>query len=189
MASGEDGGEPEDGKILSPEELDIAEDEHVREIEDGRYVVSSEVLTEDEPAAMRAAEGDSEGSTDSPTGGGAGPLDEAAVHEWLREDLLGSDARYGFDLTAAFDGRVDDQRMVSNDIVTVFETMLLWYARQVDSDTPVEEVLGILLMESNVPVRYPAESLQALVDSVGVEEGDTVGAMLRAVDEQDGVQL
>jgi len=65
----------------------------------------------------------------------------------------------------------------------------LWYARQVDSGTPVEEVLGILLMESNVPVRYPAQSLEALVDSVGVEESDSVADLLRAVDAEDGIQL
>jgi hypothetical protein len=116
-------------------------------------------------------------------------LDEAAVHEWLREDLSSTSARYGFDVTAAFDGRVSQQQMASNDIVTVFESMLLWYARQVDSGTPVEEVLGILLMESNVPVRYPAQSLEALVDSVGVEESDSVADLLRAVDAEDGIQL
>jgi len=189
MASGEDGGDPEEGPILSPEELDIADDEHVREIDEGRYVVSSDVLEDEGPApgpARDSIEGPAAGSGTDP---GTTTLDEATVHEWLHDHMAASSSRYAFDVTATFDGRVSHQQMASNDIVTVFESMLLWYARQVDSGTPVEEVLGILLMESKVPVRYPAQSLQALVDSVGVEEGDTVADLIRAVEAEDGIQL
>jgi hypothetical protein len=189
MASGDDGGDPEDGPILSPEELDISEDEHVREIDEGRYVVSADVLAEEGPAPGPAESGPTENQSTDEHDDDARALDSATVHEWLRTDLGTSSARYGFDVTAAFDGRVSQQQMASNDIVTVFESMLLWYARQVDSGTPVEEVLGIMLMESNVPVRYPAESLQTLVDSVGVDETDTVADLLRAVEAEDGIQL
>ena len=57
--------------------------------------------------------------------------------------------------------------MVSNDVVTVFESLVLWYGQQIDNTTPVEEVLGILLVEANAPVRYPATSLQHLAEAVG----------------------
>ncbi|MFC7195718.1 hypothetical protein ACFQL4_15590 [Halosimplex aquaticum] len=41
MAKGDnDPSDAEDGPILSPDELDITQDEHVAEIDDGRYVVS-----------------------------------------------------------------------------------------------------------------------------------------------------
>ena len=39
MPPGDDNDE-DDGRVLAPEELDISDDEHVAEIEDGRYVVS-----------------------------------------------------------------------------------------------------------------------------------------------------
>jgi hypothetical protein len=79
--------------------------------------------------------------------------------------------------------------MQSNDVVTVFESLLLWYAQQVDENTPVEEVLGILLMESNVPVRYPPESIHALVKSSGLEPDDSIAELLAAIREDDGLQL
>jgi hypothetical protein len=79
--------------------------------------------------------------------------------------------------------------MASNDLVTIFESLILWYAQQVDSDTPVEEILGILLMEANVPIRYPPESLKELVKSSGLEPDDTIADLVAAVDEEDGVKL
>jgi hypothetical protein len=191
MASGDDGGDPDEGPaegpILSPEELDIADDEHVLEIDEGRYVV----LPDGRPDADVTSPGpvDVEAEPGTPDADPADSLDEATVHEWLREQMAASSSRYGFDVTATFDGTVSHQQIASNDIVTVFETMLLWYARQVDSDTPVEQVIGILLMESNVPVRYPATSLETLIDSVGVDEDDSVGTLIEALEEEDGIQL
>jgi hypothetical protein len=79
--------------------------------------------------------------------------------------------------------------MASNDVVTIFESLVLWYAQQVDSDTPVEEILGILLMEANVPVRYPPESLKSLVKSAGLGPEDTIADLLARVDEDDGLKL
>jgi hypothetical protein len=100
-----------------------------------------------------------------------------------------SNARYGFDVTAKFDGGVDQQKLVSNDIVTVFESLLLWYARQLDGSTPVEEVLGILLSQSNVPVRYPSSTVQDLVKSTNLGPDDTIADLIEAVDDEDGLEL
>jgi hypothetical protein len=66
---------------------------------------------------------------------------------------------------------------------------VLWYAQQVDSDTPVEDILGILLREANVPIRYPPESLRDLIRSTGLGPDDTIADLLAAVDEDDGVKL
>lgn len=186
MASGDDGGDPEDGPVLSPEELDITEDEHVLEIDEGRYVVSPDGRPEADLPPSEPVEVDDNATAGNPA---PEPLDDATVHRWLRQRMQASSSRYGFDVTATFDGTVSHQQIASNDIVTVFETMLLWYARQVDSDTPVEQVIGILLMESNVPVRYPATSLETLIDSVGVDEDDSVGTLIEALEEEDGIQL
>jgi hypothetical protein len=182
---------PEDGPVLAPEELDIADDEHVEQLEEGRFVVSSEARTGStaghEQGASTGREPEPEPEPDRAERGG--DLDSEAVHEWLRGSFEDSSAKYGFDVTAAFEGSVGQRRMASNDVVTIFESLMLWYAQGVDSDTPVEEVLGILLMESNVPVRYPPESLRELVESTDLDPEDTVADLLAAVEDDDGVTL
>jgi len=178
----------EEGRVLSPEELDIEDDEHVDRLDEGRFVVSPDGppdIGENVGNASRdQPEEPPETTKSSPT-----RLTEPVVHEWLRESFANSDARYGFDVTASFDGTVSQQRMTSNDIVTVFESLTLWYARHVDDDTPVEEVLGILLMESNVPVRYPAGSLLALVESTDLDRDDSIADLLAAVEDEDGIRF
>ena len=187
MAQGPDDSKPEDGKILSPEELDIADDDHVTQIDEGRYVVSPEIRDDD----------DNEPSTVSRSGPAAEPKPEAEsrefndsdVHAWLAEQMARSNASYGFDVTAKFDGDVDQQQLTSNDIVTVFETMMLWYGRQLDGSTPVEDVLGILLSESNVPVKYPPGTIKSLAQSSGLSPDDSIGDLIDAVEARDGASL
>jgi hypothetical protein len=191
MSHGRDDPDADDGKVLAPEELDIADDEHVTQLDEGRFVVSPEARTDDDVGRAAAAEPDPDPEPEpvpDPEPDPEPELDSAAVHEWLREEMDSRDSKYGFDVTAKFDGDVDQQQMMSNDIVTVFESLLLWYARQIDGTTPVEEVLGILLMESNVPVRYPAESLRGLVEATGCDPDDSVAELLAAVGD-DGVRF
>ncbi len=118
-----------------------------------------------------------------------GKLSEERVRRWLREHYKRSNSKYAFDVTAQFEGSVSQRKMASNDLITVFESLMLWYAQQVDSNMPVEEVLGILLMESNVPVRYPPESVKNLVKSTNLGPDDTIADLLEAVQKDDGVQL
>jgi hypothetical protein len=177
--------DPEEGPVLGPDELDISDDDHVTEIDDGRYVVSPEERPADEQIGPREGTEDVDESGEPPTR----TLDRRAVRAWLVEDLGGTESRYGFDMTATFDDAVRHRRMVSNDVVTIFESLVLWYAQQIDAETPVEEVLGILLWESNVPVRYPARSLERLVESTDLDAGDSIADLLAAVEAEDGVQL
>lgn len=116
-------------------------------------------------------------------------LTEAEVRQWLRQKYERSSSKYAFDVTAQFDGNVSQRRLASNDLITVFESLMLWYAQEVDSSMPVEEVLGILLMESNVPVRYPPESVRNLIKSTDLGPDDTIADLLEAVQDDDGVQL
>jgi len=118
-----------------------------------------------------------------------GNLDEETVRRWMRQKYERSTSKYAFDVTARFDGRVSQRRMASNDLITTFESLLLWYAQQVDTSTPVEEILGILLMESSVPVRYPPESVKNLVKSTDLGPEDTIADLLEAVQNDDGVKL
>lgn len=216
MARGhDDSSNGEDGPILSPDELDIADDEHVAEIDDGRYVVSPNGPIGDVP--RNATDEDTGQSTPSrsdrtaqPRSGstdeGADPVSETPssepgdparppevtetdVRDWLSEQFTETDSRYGFDVTATFDGSVKHRRMMSNDVVTIFESLVLWYAQQIDSTTPVEEVLGILLMEANVPVRYPSAGLQQVLESTDLGPEDSIADLAEAIDADDGFRI
>jgi len=195
MATGDD--EPtegDDGRILSPDELDITQDEHVAEIDDGRYVVSPGDPIDDVPAVDDGG-GAAEPAPDLPSDSATEPdpepaeLTETDVHEFLATQFDESESRYGFDVTATFDGAVQQRQMVSNDVVTIFESLVLWYAQQIDGKTPVEEVLGILLMEANVPVRYPPASLKRLLDSTDLSPDDSIADLIAAVGDEDGFRL
>ncbi|WP_136687646.1 DUF7500 family protein [Halorhabdus amylolytica] len=214
MVTGDD--EEDDGRVLAPEELDISDDEHVAEIEDGRYVVSpndpignvdgidtvdsrssspsgteSESSTESESPPERTDPDESDTSLQQANGPGPTrpeELTEADVEDWLREDFREANSRYGFHVTATFDGRVSQRRMMSNDVVTIFESLILWYAQHIDSETPVEEILGILLTESNVPISYPTERLSSLVKAHGLGPEDSIADLLERVDD-DGFEL
>ena len=225
-----DGGSPDEGKILSPHELDISDSEYVEEIDEGRFVISPETRT-DQSKSKPGARGSGKSQPDGRLAGGAeehssqptskgptpsqrgtgkrpqtepsdGPrragatdsaaspqLDEEIVRRWLRQRYKRSNSKYAFDVTAQFEGRVSQRQLASNDLITVFESLMLWYAQQVDSTMPVEEVLGILLNESNVPVRYPPESVKNLVKSTDLGPDDTIADLLEAVQDEDGVQL
>ncbi|QGN07198.1 hypothetical protein Hrd1104_07720 [Halorhabdus sp. CBA1104] len=217
METGDDPDDEDDGRVLAPEELDISDDEHVAEIEDGRYVVSpndpigdvngigttdSAPSTSADPVADAPDERDESDSapstqrqsdeTDPPSATteqtDSQELTEADIEAWLRESFKSANSRYGFHVTATFDGRVSQRRMMSNDVVTIFESLILWYAQHIDSETPVEEILGILLTESNVPISYPTERLSSLVKSHDLGPDDSIGDLLECVDE-DGFEL
>jgi len=202
------GGDPEEGPVLSPEEIDITEDERVRELEEGRYVVSSgDPIAEpdDEPAGQIEGEkaatperrdgaeaeptpAPERGATDAAPAGET-DLTAQSVHRWLSDDLAAANSRYGFDITASFDGAVSQQRMVSNDVVTIFETLVMWYAQQIDRNTPIEEVLGILLTEANVPVEVPPESIRRALAASDLSPEDSIADFMTVVSENDGLEL
>ncbi|WP_158853462.1 hypothetical protein [Halorhabdus sp. CUG00001] len=213
MVDGDD--DEDDGRVLAPEELDISDDEHVAEIEDGRYVVSpndpigtvdgietsetsgpslseqsvsdADVEPEQQSSSSSPEATDPSSSTDEPweeTDNNTDELTEANVEAWLRNSFETANSRYGFHVTATFDGRVSQRRMMSNDVVTIFESLILWYAQHIDSETPVEEILGILLTESNVPISYPTERLLALVKANDLGPDDSIGELLERVDDR-----
>ncbi|ELZ25757.1 hypothetical protein C475_09869 [Halosimplex carlsbadense 2-9-1] len=188
----DDRGDTDEGGILSPDELDISQDEHVAEIDDGRYVVSPSDPIDDVAAVDSGGSG---AGTELPPEPASEPepeppeLTEEAVHEFLATQFDDSGSRYGFDITATFDGATRQRQMVSNDVVTIFESLVLWYAQQIDGRTPVEEVLGIMLMEANVPVRYPPASLQRLLESTDLSPDDSIAELIAAVGDEDGFRL
>jgi hypothetical protein len=190
MPSDSDDSVSERGKVLTEEELDLTRHDNVSELDDGRYVVSTgSGPTSDEASEARA---DARDVLDEPGDDPAddGPeISEMDVNAWLEDHLRTVDAQYGFHATAKFDDGVSRHQVVSNDVVTSFESLLIWYAQHVGGGTPVEDVLGILLAESNVSVRYPVRTLTGLLKRYDLGRDDTIGDLIEAVSEEQAVAL
>lgn len=180
-----------DGPVLDPKELDISELDEVAELGDDRFLISSNSVPRETPRRHR--ESDSPASEPSMASTTAEDdrlsADPKAVSRWLAESMTDNGFDYGFDTTLKFDGSVVRHRMVSNDVVTTFETLMLWYARQVGDDTPVEKTLGILLAESEIPVRYPTKALEETLERYGLSTDDSIADLVDAVDDADGLSF
>jgi hypothetical protein len=180
----------DEGAVLSPEELDFTDAQNVAELEEGRYLVSPDASAEPGDAAPEGegAVPDATPAEDSAPAA-AGSIGATEVNEWLEAHVSATDAEFGFHVTAAFEGSVARQELHSDDVVTTFESLLTWYARHVSTDTPVEEVLAILLLEANVPLEFPPSALEALLEREDVSPEDSVADLLAAVEERGGVRL
>jgi hypothetical protein len=178
------------GEVLTEEELDITRHDNVSKLDEGRFLVSTGDAVSDDAARRRA---DAVDATDRPTDtaddDGVEQITEMDVNAWLEDYFNGIDAQYGFHATAKFDDGVSRHQVVSNDVVTSFESLLIWYAQQVGGGTPVEDVLGILLAESSVSVNYPVGTLTGLVRRYDLDRDDTIGELIQAVSEEEAVTL
>lgn len=169
-----------DGPVIDPNELDITEDERVAELDDGRYVISAT----DEAPKVPSPEETTARPTREPANRPA--VDGTAVSRWLAESFQDDGFTHGFDATVKVDGTVNRHRMVSNDVTATFETLVLWYARQVAGSTPPEEALGLLLAESDLPVQFPTACLQRLLEDLDLGPQDSVADLLAAADDAGG---
>ena len=183
----EDESAPDDGAVLSPDELDITEEEGVVELDEGRFVISPggnqpnvSPPQPNPPDRNERDEGDRSQTVE---------LSEDAVHEWLERRLESADSKFAFDVTARFEGEVAQRSLFSNDVVTTFENLVVWYATHAGSDTPVEDVLGILLMESNLSIRFPPESIEVYASAHGLDEEDPLSDLFDLVRQGGGVHF
>lgn len=148
MVQRDDSDEPEEG-VLEPDELDVERREEVDEIGDNRYIVSTDEDDDGgsppqdatDPSAERRTQPPDDRAEPSDRSPGADPTPLAALDE-----------RYVVDVTAKVDGGVAETRIGSDSIVETFEETLLWYADRIDDSTPPEEVIRILLAESDLDV-------------------------------------
>ena len=192
MPSDSDDSVSERGKVLTEEELDLTRHDNVDELDDGRYVVSTGGSTSDEATEAREQVREARKSLDSSSDGAADDepeITEMEVNAWLEDHFREVDAQYGFHATAKFDDGVSRHQVVSNDVVTSFESLLIWYAQHVGGGTPVEDVLGILLAESSVSVRYPVRTLTGLLKRYDLDRDDSIGDLIDAVADEDAVAL
>lgn len=178
---------PDEGAVLSPDDLDITAEDAVVEIDDGRYVISPGGGPPSVPETTeRSAEPTTRADEDAV---GVPELSDDVVHEWLADRLRASDSKYAFDVTARFEDTVSQRALFSNDVVTTFENLVIWYANHAGSDTPVEDVLGILLLESNLSVRFPVDSLRAFAAAQGLDGTDTLEDLFAATTSSGGIRF
>jgi hypothetical protein len=197
--------DPAEGSALSSEELDFTEDEHVKTIDDNRYVVSPDDPLDAAGGSADVDVGDADPTDIRPDSPGTGAAEEPTPsrpeaprtgrdspptdpHERLREDLKDSPHAYGIELSAKLESRVGTHRVHSDDLVHTFESLVLWLSHQIDDRTPPAEVLGILLAESDLTIRYPEGTLASLVDAYDLRREDDIGELLDAIGES-GVEF
>jgi hypothetical protein len=197
------------GKVLSPDELDIERSDSVVSLDEDRYVIgsggqpsvsegSAELPSGDaNQSASPETTADTSSTPESAAGGRtespAAPPDEdqsidaGDVREWLEADLSEVSSRYGFHIAAKSEDRVSHQQMFSDDVGTTFDGLLMWYAQQVDRNTPVEDVLGILLTESNLRVRYSNSSIRGVLDAHDLTPEDSIAELFDALGDSNGI--
>jgi hypothetical protein len=190
-----DGGS-DDGPALSPDDLDIEDDENVVSLDEGRYVIGTDERPDVPEDAMAGGSGEAAGGgePDVPGEGAPGgdasvgsPVDSGAVKQFLEDDLQAASARYGFHVTAKSEDAISHQQMSSDDVAIVFDGLLRWYAQQLTTETAVEDVLGILLTESNVRVRYSPSCLQTILEAYDLGPEDTIADLFEAVQDDRGM--
>ena len=192
-----------DETVLSPDELDIEAREEVASIGDDRYVIGPDgppeaPETDDgedggtaEQSTQTETDDESEATTDrapdATDPANAGEVTGRDVKQWLSDELDEHDSEYAYRIAAKSGDSVNHQQLATDDIGAAFDGLLVWYAQQVASGTPVDEALGILLSESSVQARYPASRLIAYLEAHDLGPDDTIRDLVDAVDEDDGL--
>jgi hypothetical protein len=197
------GGDQDDDRVLSPDELDIEEQEEVAAIGEGRYVIGPD----GPPNAPAESEVEDGGNADSGDGGAAtqGAADAGAteqaepqappepqvtgrdVKEWLGEELESHDAEYAYHIAAKYGDSVAHQQLATDDVGAAFDGLLVWYARQLAGSTSIDRALGILLGESSVQVKYPTKRLISYLEDRDLGPEDSIGELVETVDDEDGL--
>ncbi|MFB6132967.1 MAG: hypothetical protein ABEJ44_06150 [Halanaeroarchaeum sp.] len=200
--------EPPTERALSPEELDLAAEERVAELEEGRYVIGADdppkttertdapTGNERDSSSKRTLEDLQRESVSDPSddrrsvldsGDAGAELTDADVKRWISADLDRTDSQYAYRIAAKAGDSVSHQQLASDDIGTAFDGLMMWYAQQVAAGTPIEEALGILLAESTIPVRYPVAGLVAYLQKHDLEKDDSIGELLATIRRTDGL--
>ncbi|WP_232688527.1 DUF7500 family protein [Halobacterium zhouii] len=147
--------------------------------------------TDPDPNATQTDDGgttaDADPASDDSATDDEGDITGRDVKSWLSEELTRHDTTYAHHVAAKAGDDVANQQLATDDIGAAFDGLLVWYARQVATDTPVDEALGILLSESGVRVRYPTARLVEYVEAKGLGPDDSIGDLVAAVSEDDGL--
>ena len=186
----------EGGSVLSPEELDIAESEYVEPLDDeGRYVVSPGGGPPNVPDSASDENANDGAGRQGPVGGQRGRSggeqpqsamrSPEAARTLLADELERSNARYGIDIVARFDGNTARHRTASDDVIATFENLVQWYARHVTDGTPADEVIDILLRESNF-AETETPNLAKLLETHDLDRSDSIADLVAAIRKESG---
>lgn len=187
----------EGGKVLTPEDLEISDSEYVEPLDDdGRFVVSPgggppnvsrSASEEDSPGPDRRGGPDTREDPGRPTpaaprdaGQHDAPVSPEAARSLLARELGRTDANYGIDIVARFEGETVRHRTVSNDVVGTFENLVHWYARHVTDDTPADEVIEILLREASFGTGADP-NLAELLEAHDLDREDSIADLVEAI--------
>jgi hypothetical protein len=172
-------GSRDDEGVVDPEDLDITKNEQVQELREGQYVIPTDGSGTDF-ADLRAdirAEMEREAEGENPDEQQASPDPRAALVDHL-ESLSTAN---GFVIAGRFDGEIHVNESTSDDPGVVFSDLLTWYATHVDRDTPPQEVLGILCLAGDVPVRYPTWTLVEFLSAHDLSPDDSIAELIDVV--------
>lgn len=145
--------------VLTPADLERVA-EQVRQLDEERVLVPTD------SADSTPDDGGTERSPDPPRGrpseGGAepgrtddfGPPGDASASNGTGRTgpTIEDGAAYAVDVTVRTDHGVAADSFRSNDVRTVFESLLRWYAERIDPNSDPETVVGVLLSASDLDV-------------------------------------
>lgn len=133
--------------VFTPDEL-VPNDDRLRELDGGRYVVSlddQDGVARDRVTATESTGGRSSGSDGPPGAGGEGTSAESGP----REDATLPDGTYSLSVLAEFEGASHSLSTGSDNVAVTFETLLRWYVGAVAPGVPIEEALPILFSNTD----------------------------------------
>lgn len=157
--------------IVGPNELDFTNSSRVAELDDGRFVVATD--DDGTPNVDGDAPADEEDRTIEERG--------TFASQQMARYVSDRDADYGFALTAAFDGTIEQRELFSDDVAAAFGDVARWYANQVDADADPAEVLGILLLASDTDVTFPTKVLAPVFRRHDLTLDDSIGDLVEAL--------
>ena len=191
------------GGVLSPDDLDITESPHVAEVEEGRFVVSADgppaVSSRPEPSESAGSpprEPEREQSTPDARDSleaepaaprqlqsGPQPVHSPETARSILADELGrSDARYGLDIVSELNGTTSRHRTTSDDVVGTFDSLVLWYAQNVATETPTQRTASLLFEKSEFTAPLSSRQVRQAARRHGLTKSSTIEELLDALE-------
>jgi len=173
-------------RVLDVSELDITEDERVHELEDGRFVIST-----DGPPNVTDVDTDSTDAETNASAAAGGDVEDAPVESGRKRfatELSSADPTYVVEGRAVVGGSASQTRVETSDVVDGFDHLVEWYAEAVGPGTPPSETLGILVAESETVVSYSAAALSALAEKHDLGPEDSIDELVDACRTNDDVE-
>lgn len=180
----------EEGKVLSPQELELSDKDGVAQIDDGRFVVSPDGTDPDVPTELSVDEDAREATARKESVEATrveSDLDRSSVQDWHERQLTESPCSYGYQMSLKAGSSIEHHSIHSDDVTMAFNNLLLWYARTVDADLPPGAVLGILLSDASVPLQFPAGAMEQFLMTHGLSTDDTIADLLEVIRDEGSV--